>query len=366
LHWIDRTTGELISCEVLVCTLPYSGYTFAYAVGSQRQEDFIEAINAAFLFFGGLPAVLLSDNLKSYVKKANRYEPTFTDLCIQLSTHYGVELDATRAGKPKDKGSVERHVAIVYNRIFGPLRDREFFSLSEINEAINRQLEDLNDRKFQGRSYSRKDKFDEEEKQFLQELPSEIFEIKRSVYAKVQRNYHVVLGEDKHQYSVPYQYIGKKTQVIYTSKTVEIYLGITRITSHRRDRRKYGYSTFAAHMPEKHKKYTESRGWDANYFRIQADRLGPSTRWAIDQILASKQLIEQTYNACLGLLRLKDKYDAERLENACAKAKTTHRASYGIIRNILKNGMDKLPTSTQPELFDIPKHHNIRGPSAYQ
>ncbi len=366
LHWIDRATGELIACEVLVCTLPFSGYTFSCATTSQGQGDFIQGINEAFLFFGGLPAVLLSDNLKSYVKKANRYEPTFTELCIQFSTHYGIELDATRVGKPRDKGSVERHVSIVYNWIHGPLRNQEFFSLSEINEAIKKQLAKMNGKKFQGRSYSRQEMFDQEEKQYLQELPCELFEIKKSVSAKVQRNYHIVLGEDKHQYSVPYQYIGKQTQVIYTSTTVEIYLATTRITSHRRDLRKYGYTTLPAHMPEKHRKYTETRGWDANYFRNQADRVGPETRWAIDQILTSKQLVEQTYNACLGLIRLKDKYTAARLEKACAKAKTTHRVTYGMVNNILKNGTDKLPEPNQAKLFDIPAHSNIRGASNYQ
>ena len=366
LHWIDRTSGELIPCEVLVCTFPFSGYTFACATESVNQSDFIGAINESFMFFGGLPSVLLSDNLKSYVKKANRYEPTFTDLCVQFATHYGIELDATRVGKPKDKGSVERHVSITYNRIYGPLRNIEFFSLEEINAAIRNQLIDLNGRKFQGRSYSRQQRFDEEEKPHLQELPPTLFEIKKNVQAKVQRNYHVVLGEDKHQYSVPYQYIGKQTQVTYTRQYVEIYLGTTRIASHRRDQRRFGYTTIPSHMPEKHRKYAEARGWDANYFRGQADRIGPSTRWAIDQILASKQLIEQTYNSCLGVIRLKNKYTAVRLENACAKAKTTHRATYSIISNILRNGTDKLPQPDQLDLFDIPEHNNIRGASNYQ
>ena len=365
LDWIDKATGELIACEILVCTFPFSGYTHVCAVPSQQQQDFIEGINRAAFFFGGLAAVLLSDNLKSYVKRANRYEPTFTDLCVQLSIHYGVELEATRAGKPKDKGSVERHVQVAYNSIFGPLRNRKFFSMQEMNEAILEKVEKLNAKNFQGKSYSRKDKFEQEEKPFLQPLPNELFEVRMNTKAKVQRNYHVILGEDKHQYSVPYQFIGKTTQITYTSKTVEVFIGIDRIASHQRNRSRFGYSTKRDHMPQKHSKYLETRGWDAQYFRSQADEIGSNTRWAIDKILSSKQLIEQTYNSCLGVLRLTKKFSAERLENACIRARSANRANYGMIRNILNHGMDKLPDQDQQALFEIPFHSNIRGPSEY-
>ena len=118
-------------------------------------------------------------------------------------------------------------------------------------------------------------------------------------------------------------------------------------------------------MPQKHSKYLETRGWDAQYFRSQADEIGSNTRWAIDKILSSKQLIEQTYNSCLGVLRLTKKFSAERLENACIRARSANRANYGMIRNILNHGMDKLPDQDQQALFEIPFHSNIRGPSEY-
>ncbi len=364
--WVDKQTGEVRQAEILVCTLPYSGYTFAYAVASQKQEDFVEAINQAFLYLGGLPKVILSDNLKSYVYKADRYEPEFTELCRQFSMHYGLELDAARVAKPKDKASVERHVGIMYNQVLGPLRRDTFFSIPQINEAFAKQVEVLNNKKLQGKSYSRKEKFEQEEKPLLDSLPTTLFEIKKSTIAKVQRNYHVILGEDKHQYSVPYQYIGKQTQIIYTSSTVEIYLGVERIAMHQRDRRKHAYSSFAGHMPEKHLKYIEQRGWDAAYFRKQADRIGPAVRWAMDEILESKQILEQTYNSCLGVLRLEKKYGPKRLELACARAQTTHRVNYGILKNILKNGMDQKPLTTTDTLFKTVAHENIRGPGAYE
>jgi transposase len=366
VHWIDRNTGEQIPCEVLVCTLPYSGFTFACAVSSQKQDDFVHGINQALLYIGGLPRVILSDNLKSFVKKSDRYEPTFTDFCTQLAGHYGVELHATRVARPKDKASVERHVQLTYQRVYAPLRDRVFHSLEEINTAFIAQLDQLNARPMQGKSYSRTDKFEAEERLLLAPLPATLFERKKQTAAKVQRNYHVILGEDKHQYSVPYPYIGQRVHLLYTTSTVEVYCGMERIAIHKRDRRKHAYTTLPGHMPEKHRKYLRQRGWDADYFHKQARQIGPDTGWAMEQILASKQLIEQTYNSCLGVLRLKDKYGTERLEAACTRARSTHRVTYRILRNILTNGMDRLPLQEKQDLFTIPRHDNIRGAAQYE
>ena len=363
IEWVDAKTGEINRAEVLVCTMPYSGYTFACAVASQKQEDFIKGINNALLYIGGLPSVIQSDNLKSFVIKADRYEPTFNDLCIQMSSYYGVEIEATRAAKPKDKASVERHVSIVYNKIFGPLRNQTFTSITQINEAFRPLLDKMNQAKFQGKNHSRKDLFENDEKSHLKEMPSSLFEVQKSTKAKVQMNYHVILGEDKHQYSVPYTYVGKQTQIVYTGSEVQVYCGSERIAVHQRDRRNNAYSTLPIHMPEKHLRFLEQKGWDAIYFRRQAKNIGENTLWAVNEILKSKSLIEQTYNSCLGIMSLSKKYGHDRLEKACIKTRTTHRVNYGIIRNILKNNMDKIQTETT--MFSLPEHDNIRGANEY-
>ena len=365
LSYINKNTGEVIFCEILVCTLPASGYTYAIALPSQKQEDFVHGINQALLYIKGLPKVLLSDNLKSFVIKADRYEPTFNKLSLQLASHYGVELQATRSGKPKDKAHVERHVSIVYNQIYGPLRDQEHYSIDELNRAITNRLEILNSKNYQGRSYSRRDLFVEEQKE-LAPLPNNLFERKKSTRGKVQRNYHVILGEDKHQYSVPHQYVGKYSEIVYTRSDVEIYIDQVRIAIHKRDLRHYAYSTLPIHMPERHKHYLEQKGWDASYFKQEAEKIGPNTLWAMSSILDSKSLIEQTYNTCLGVLRLGNKYSGTRLEAACKKASQTHRVNYQILSNILKNNMDKMESSTQAKAFKVEEHENIRGASHYQ
>jgi len=365
IPWTD-IKGQIQYAEVLVCTMPYSAKTFAVALASQKQEDFIDGLNQALLYFGGLPKVILSDNLKSFVIKSDKYEPSFNDLCIQLATYYGIDLSATRVGKPKDKASVERHVGIVYNKIYAPLRDQKFKNIRQINIAMLPLLDKMNEAKMQGKTYSRNELFVRDEKPHMPSLPSEMFAVKKSTRAKVQRNYHVILGEDWHQYSVPYKYVGKQTQIIYTNKQVEVYCETQRIAVHPRDRRYQGYSTLAAHMPEKHKKYLEQRGWDADYFISQAEKIGPNTKWAITELLQKKQLVEQTYNSCLGLIRLKEKYSSQRLEAACKKARTTHRISYGIVKKILVNNMDQIEETPETQLsLNIPPHENLRGKQNY-
>lgn len=364
LHWVDQRTGEVHHCEVLVCTLPASGYTYAVALASQKQEDFVHGINLALQYFGGLPQIVQSDNLKSFVIKSDRYEPTFNELALQLAKYYGIELQAARSGKPKDKAHVERHVAIVYHQIYGPLRDEQYHSIEALNRAIRARLQILNEKNYQGKSHSRKDLY-EQERASLRPLPQQLFEIQRSTRAKVQRNYHVVLGQDKHQYSVPYHHVGKHTEVIYNSRQVEIYHGVERIALHKRDRRPHGYTTDPAHMPQQHSRYLEQKGWDAKYFKRQAQQVGPDTLWAVSKILDSKSFVEQTYRTCLGILSLRKKYGSQRLEQASKRARVTGRVNYQILSNILKNQMDKAPILSHPTLFAVPRHDNIRGPDEY-
>jgi transposase len=226
--WVDPDTGEVHTCEVLVCVFPHSQYTFAIALRSQQILDFVDGLNQALLFFGATTQVILSDNLKSYVTYADRYEPRFTQLCQQLGAHYQLDLQAARVAKPKDKASVESAVGIAYRRIYAPLRNEIFHSLGELNAAIRTQLALHNEKPYQKKESCRKDIFDRYELPCMRSLPSELFEVKKITKAKVQRNYHVYLGEEKNFYSVPYRYVGCKAEVIYSSKTVEVFVVTSR------------------------------------------------------------------------------------------------------------------------------------------
>lgn len=209
LSYVDRSSGEIIFCPVLVAVLPFSKYTFAMALPDASIPQVIKALNACMAYFGGIPLSLKTDNMKQIVTKSCRYEPLFSEALQQWALHYNITLLTTRIAKPKDKASVENEVKIAYQRIYAPLRDEIFYYISQLNEAVNKQLALHNEKLFQLKDYSRLQLFNLEEKSLLQPLPAEAFVIRHRVLAKVQKNYHITLGEDHHHYSVPYQFIGK-------------------------------------------------------------------------------------------------------------------------------------------------------------
>jgi transposase len=363
LGYVDRSTGELILCEILVCTMRFSHYMYVEALRSQQQEEWTKGLGNAFEFLGGVPQSSKFDNTRTAVRRANRYEPTFTEAMDMLAAHYGTTILAARVRKPRDKASVEKGVCVAYNQIYGPLRDRVFYSLEELNAAIRELLEMVNSKPFQAKAGSRKELFETQEKPLLKELPSTPFLIRHVTEGKVQRNYHVILGEDRHQYSVPYALIGKRLKIIYTTETVEIYDGLSRVAVHKRNYKKNGYSTLSEHMPERHRHYQRQKGWNAEDFEQQASRVGNSTLKVIQRILQSRHFYEQTYNSCLGILRLGNQYGHPRLEAACLRIQDAPMVSYGMVANILKRNLDK--TSSVPQLF-TPPHEQIRGPQSYQ
>lgn len=364
LHYIDVQTGEIVPCPVLVCTLPFSGYTYVEALPSATQEHLFSSMSRCLEYFGGIPRNVLSDNMKQYVGKNHRYEYKFQELADQWAVHYNTNLVATRPRKPKDKPTVENNVYLSYLRIYAKIRNEEFHSVFEINRRILELLGEYNQAPFQKLSGSRLDRFLNHEKPILKQLPPEPFNIKHITTGKVQMNYHVILGEDKHLYSVPHQYIGQTTKIIYNEHNVEIFVGFQRIALHKRDYRKHGYTTLAEHMPAKHLKYNETLGWDAEYFISLASKIGENAVTVFKKILASKDFIEQTYNACIGLKRLSEIYGPLRFDTACRRALMGSRITYGMIKSILENNMDR-QAEPEPGLFIIPEHENIRGSKNY-
>ncbi len=363
LGYVERSTGEWIICESLVCSMRFSHYLYVEALRSQRQEELIKGLVNTFNYLGGVPESTKFDNTKSAVTRASRYEPTFTEAMEMLAAHYGTTILAARVQKPRDKPSVEKGVSIAYNQIYGPLRDRIFYSLEELNAAIRQQLEIINSKPFQKKTGSRRALFETHEKPLLKELPCDPYLIKHVTEGKVQRNYHVILGEDRHQYSVPYTLIGKRLRIIYTSDTVEVYDGLSRVAVHKRNYQKNGYTTLPEHMPEKHRYYTQQKGWNAEYFEQEASRVGKATVHVVQRILKSRNFYEQTYNSCLGILRLGNQYGHQRLESACQRIQDAPLVNYGMVANILKRHLDQ--TSSGPDLL-TPPHEQIRGSENYQ
>jgi transposase len=363
-HYTDLTTGERIECQVFVAILPFSGLIFCLAVASQRTVDFITCINAMLRYYGGVTITILCDNLRTAVIRASRYEPLFTDICYQLSEHYGTTFSATRPYSPRDKAMVEKAVNIVYTNVYAPLRNREFSSLEALNTAMHEQLTLLNNKSYKNTAYSRWYFYEQQERALLKSLPTEPFAPKKTVLLTVQRNYHVQLSEDHRYYSVPYQYVGKKVKVLYDHRVVEVYLEGERIALHVRKSHNKAYTTLAEHMPPHHQRMQQIKGFNREDLLAQASRIGTATVQAATLMLENSIYIEQNYKACFGMLMLQKKYGPGRLEAACCRALQGSRINYTMIKNILEHGLDKqLPLlNEQP----IPSHENIRGKDHYQ
>lgn len=366
MSYVDRSTGEIFLCPVLVCVLPFSKYTFAMALADATIPQVIKALNSCLQYFAGVPLSLKTDNMKQVVTKSCRYEPVFTEALQQWAMHYNIALLATRVAKPKDKSAVENEVKIAYQRIYAPLRDEVFYSINQLNAGIGIHLALHNEKLFQLKDHSRLQQFKQEEQSLLQPLPPETFVVKHQVLAKVQKNYHITLGENYHHYSVPYHFIGKQVSVVYDTDMVEVYFLHQRIALHTRSYKKHGFTTVGDHMPAGHQQFFEQQGWTPAYFLEQATCIGASVHQYMDEVLKGRAFTEQTYNACRGILRLHQQYGSARLQAACTRALNGSVFNYRTIQNILVSNHDQLDPVNQSDLFRVPEHPNLRGPEAYQ
>lgn len=358
----DTVTGEAIPAYIFVSSLPYSGYAYVEAFFSMKQECWIAAHTNAFRYFGGVTRILQCDNLKTGVISHGRKEIVLNKSYSEMAEYYGIAVLPCRVRAPKDKAMVENTVGVITRFILGALRNRQFLSLNELNEAIFERVEILNNTPFQKRDGSRASVF-AEEKPFLLPLPSRPFELAEWKIATVAPNYHISV--DKQNYSVPYEYIKQKVDVRITKSTIEIFYGGNRICSHPR---LYGrtnqYSTVEAHMPANHQKYIQ---WNGERFIRWASKIGDNTQIVIKAILSGYKVEQQGYKSCMGLLKLADKYSSERLENACRKALSfTPRPSLKNIQAILSSGQDKANEENAEEKHSSSQYGFTRGAEYYE
>ncbi len=347
-HLIDPDTGELTNAYIFVGVMSYSQYTYVEAFVNQKQGAWITAHMNMFRFFGGVTKILVPDNCKTAVNHNDSwYSQELNSVYHEMAEHFGTAIIPARVRRPKDKPTAEGSVRNISTWIVAALRNEQFFSLAELNASIRKKLEQFNTRPFQKKDGSRKILFLEEEQPLLIPLPKDPYELSEWREATVQFNYHISF--ENMNYSIPYEFLGRKVDVRITEKTIEIFFNHNRIASHRRlYGRKGQYSTNIAHMPEDHQKYLE---WNGNRFRQWAKTIGSNTFKVIDAMLTSGRVEQQAYKGCMGLLKMADKYSVSRLEKSCEKALLyTSTPSYKSIKNILATGTDKqTDENTEPE-----------------
>jgi len=358
---VDRATGEVMEVELFVAVLGATNYTYAEATRTQRVADWLGSHSRALAFIGGVPRLVVPDQLRTGITGPCRYEPGLQRSYEEWSQHYGTAVLPARPGTPRDKAKVEAGVLVAQRWILARLRNQTFFSLPELNARIWELLDELNDRRMRLYGASRSELFERMECAALGPLPSEPFEYGERKEVRVNIDYHVEV--DHHFYSVPYTLVHEQLEARSTATTVELFRNGSRLTSHVRSYARGRHTTKPEHMPASHQKHLE---WTPSRIIRWGESIGPSVAALAERIIASRRHPEHGYRSCLGILRLAKRYGPERLEAACCRALAVNALSYKHVESTLKHGLDrdKLDDPTKPARPGV-VHENVRGRDYY-
>jgi transposase len=356
----DMQSAKMRQAQIFVAVLGASNYTYAEATWTQTLPDWIASHTRAFNYFGGVAQVVVPDNLKAGVSKACFYEPNINPTYLDMANHYGTVVIPTRVRRPKDKAKVEVGVQIVERWILARLRDRQFFSLPQLNRAIAELLPELNSKPFQKLPGSRQSMFESIDRPALKPLPAQAYQYAEWKKATVNVDYHIEVA--RHYYSVPHTLIKKRIDVRITDTTVECFYKGKRVASHIRSHHKARHSTTKEHMPKSHQKWAQ---WTPDRFIRWAAKIGPHTARMIERILNSRPHPQQGFRSCLGILRLAKDFGDARLEAACRRALAIGGTSYRSVESILKHNLDQKPLPEKSDNDTSVEHGNIRGARYY-
>ena len=359
LEVIDASTGAAMTTQLFVAALGASNYTYAEATWTQGLADWIGSHTRTFAFIGGVTAMVVSDNLRSGITKACFYEPAVNRTYAEMAAHYDTAIVPARPYKARDKAKVEVAVQIATRFIIAKLRNRRFFSLSELNAAIAEQVTQINNRMSRHLGASRRVLFEELERPALKPLPAEPYVFAEWKGCRVGLDYHVEI--EKHYYSVPHQLLREKVWARITARTVEVLHRGKRVAAHVRSSSNRKHTTVREHMPSSHRRYAD---WTPERLRRQAGEIGRNTSALVEIILRERAHPEQGFRACVGILRLAKTYGRERLEAACSRALEIGARSYSSVNSILKNNIDRRRPAMPADGPAI-AHDNIRGPTYF-
>jgi len=314
----------------------------------------------ALAFYGGVPAAIVPDNLKSGISDPCRYEPGINRSYQEFAEHYGVAIIPARVKKPRDKAKVEKAVQEVERQILAPLRHECFSSFSTLNQAMGRRLQQLNDRVMQGYGLSRRQLFERTDQAALKPLPIHPFVLARWKQAKVNLDYHIEV--ERHYYSVPYWFVRHEVGVKISEQFIEIFYDHKRIAAHPRGQASYHYTTLAEHMPPHHWAYKQP---SRERFLAWAQRIGSQTQAQVEAIFGQKAHEEQAFRTLKGIQRLATEYGCQRLEAACKRANLFNMIGFRCLKAILKSHLDAVPVAAETPVATPIDHDNVRGQTDY-
>jgi transposase len=358
---VDRLSGEIRMAEIFVAVLGASSFTYAQATWTQGLADWLLAHVGALETIGGSPRLLVPDNAKVAVIKACHFEPLVNRTYVEMAAHYDMAVLPTRSRRPRDKAKVESAVLIVERWLLGRLRKRVFYSLAELNQAIGEMLHQLNEmRPIRRLGVTRRQLLEELDRPQLKPLPSEPYVFAEWRARRVGIDYHVDV--DGHYYSVPHRFARQQVEVRLTARTLEVFFKGERIAAHMRGGGKGKHTTIPEHMPSSHRRYAD---WTIGRIQDEAARVGPATALLCDVILEHKPHPEQGFRACLGILQLVRPYGTERLEAAASRALEISARTYGSVKSILENNLDRHAPQRRATNDTAILHSNIRGARYY-
>ena len=360
----DPATGEVHEVELFVGVLGASNYTFAEVTRTQTVPDFTASTVRALEYFGAAPLIVVPDQLRSAVKKPDRYDPDINDAFQELAQHYGMAVIPAPPRKPKGKAKVETGVLIAQRWILARLRDRTFFSLEELNNAVAELVEELNARRFQKLPGTRREAFNELDRPNMKPLPAMRFELPQRKLTRANIDYHIEF--DSRYYSVPFELRGQPIEVRATTRLVECFHQGTQVASHHRSYARKGTAmTYSEHRPRSHKDYGD---WPPERMLAWAKTFGPHVEEVARRTLAQYPRPEMGYRPVLGILRCAQKHGPARMDAACQRALSVagrsapHRR---YIEGILKRGLDCAQPISAPATSRSTDREFVRGGSYF-
>lgn len=356
----DPITRELHQAQIFVAVLGASNYTFVEASWTQNLFDWISSHVRAFNFFEGTTEIIVPDNTRTATSKACRYEPDLNLTYAEMAGYYHSAVIPARPKKPKDKAKVETGVLIAERWVLARLRNREFFSLAELNGVIAALMVDFNNRPFKKLPGCRLTQYQLLDRPALQPLPTVAFEYAEWQKIRVGYDYHIEI--DGHYYSVPYVLVKKEVEFRLSSRTVEFFYRGKRVASHQRSYQQGQKTTLFEHMPKSHQRYLE---WTPSKLLSWSAEVGSATHQIVNHLFEHKPHPEMGYRSSRGLVSLARHYGNQRLEQACQRAIIIGSLSYQSVKNILKVGLDLAPLAEMETSEPAQLHENVRGPAYY-